>query len=270
MIKVDRIGDIIKFRMARTLFGRGIYFTAAYWVDGLLIDTGCSYTVGELTAALDGLYVDSIVNTHSHEDHVAGNADIYEKHRCKIMAHYEALPILTDPHKNKLRPYQILMWGRPKPSNAVAVGDIVETRTHQFKVIRTPGHSKDHICLHEPDSGLLFTGDAYVGGKDRALRADYNIRQIIESLKQLAALDSSLLFPGSGTERTNPKHALEEKIEYLEESGFKVMELHRKGWSRRQILKQVFGPELPIAYYTLGNFSGMNLVRSYIEDSPEP
>jgi len=248
--------------------GRGLYFTAAYWVDGLMVDTGCAYTVRELVESLDSLSIRCIVNTHSHEDHIAGNAALQAKFGAEVLAHREALPILAQPRKRRLRPYQLVMWGYPEPSNAEAIGNFVETEHHRFEVINTPGHSSDHICLYEPKQGWLFTGDVYVGGRDRALRLDYNVWQIIESLKYLASLDVKILFPGSGTTRESPREELLGKINYLEETGHRVLALHRQGWSRRRIRHRLFGGEMSIAYYTLGHFSGRNLVRSYIEDRP--
>jgi hypothetical protein len=38
MLKIETIGPVTKIKLARALFGRPVYFTAAYWVDGLLID----------------------------------------------------------------------------------------------------------------------------------------------------------------------------------------------------------------------------------------
>ncbi len=55
MIQVETIDGVRKFRLARSLLGKGLYYTAAYWVDGLMIDTGCAYTVSELLQALKGL-----------------------------------------------------------------------------------------------------------------------------------------------------------------------------------------------------------------------
>jgi len=268
MIEVEQIGEVRKFRLARTISGRGLYFTAAYWVDGLMVDTGCAYTVHELLESLDDLPVRCIVNTHSHEDHIAGNAALQAKFGADVLAHPEALPILTQPRKRRLRPYQLVMWGYPEPSDGTAIGDFVQTERHRFEVMLTPGHSSDHICLYEPKEGWLFTGDVYVGGRDRALRLDYNVWQIIDSLKDLASLDVKILFPGSGTTRVSPRSELMRKIKYLEETGQQVLALHRQGWSRRRIRRRLFGGEMPIAYYTLGHFSGRNLVRSYIEDRP--
>jgi glyoxylase-like metal-dependent hydrolase (beta-lactamase superfamily II) len=267
MIQIEQIGEIWKYRLARSILGRGMYFTACYWIDSLMIDTGCSYTVGELVYALDSLRIDLIVNTHSHEDHIAANAALQAKYSAKVLAHPLALPVLSAPRlKQPLHPYQRIMWGYPASSQGVAVGNMVETEHHRFEIIHTPGHSPDHICLYEPDKGWVFTGDAYIGGLDRALRQDYDVRYIIESLKKIAQLDPGLLFPGSGSVRKQPRKEILLKIDYLEEMGERVLTLKRKDLSNRQIRKRLFGKEMLMAYFTMGHFSGKNLVRSYIEN----
>ena len=269
MISVERIDEVHKFIMARSFGKRSVYFTTAYWVDGLMVDTGCSYTVGELLDVVDGLPIDRIVNTHSHEDHVAANARLQKRFGSSILAHPDALHILANPRLKPLRPYQRIMWGMPEPSTASAIPDVFETGRHRFHVIHTPGHSPDHIALFEPHQGWLFVGDAYIGGFDKALRADYNIWQIIDSLKKMAQLEPLTLFPGSGTVRKDAGKELARKIKYLEETGDRVLQLHNKGWSRRRIRIKLFGPETLIAYFTLGHFSGRHLIRSYIEDQPD-
>jgi len=265
MLKIETIGPVTKIKLARALFGRPVYFTAAYWVDGLLIDTGCAYTEGEITRALEGLPVERVVNTHSHEDHIGANAALQEKRSAEIVAHPLALPVLANPRDNQpLQPYRRIFWGYPRPSEGQPIGETVETEHYRFQVIHTPGHSPDHICLYEPDEGWLFSGDLYIGGRDRALRTDYDIWAIIDSLKGIAPLGISRLFPGSGTVREDPREDLLEKIHYLEETGRRVRELCQQGLSLRQIARRIFGPELLIAYVTLGHFSGKCLVESYL------
>ena len=270
MIQVETIDGVRKFRLARSLLGKGLYYTAAYWVDGLMIDTGCAYTVAELLQALKGLPVIHIVNTHTHEDHIGANAALQRQTGAGISLHSSGIPVLAQPReKKRLRPYQRVMWGYPEPSRGTAVGEEIETEKHRFRVVHTPGHSPDHICLYEPEMGWLFTGDTYIGGKDRALRADYNIWQIIASLKSLVRLEPKLLFSGSGSVRNDPQTDLRQKIEYYENIADRVLALHRRGWGYGRIRRSLFGRELPLAYLTLGNFSGKNLVRSFVEDQPE-
>ncbi|UCH20239.1 MAG: MBL fold metallo-hydrolase [Deltaproteobacteria bacterium] len=269
MIQIEKIDGVRKFRLSRTYFGRALYYTAAYWVDGLMIDTGCAYTVRDLISALEDVHIDLIVNTHTHEDHIGANASLSRKFGAKIFAHYSGLPVLSEPRKRQpLRPYQLVMWGYPEPSKGAILGDSVETANHRFQVIHTPGHSTDHICLYEPDQGWLFSGDAYIGGHDRALRADYNIWQIIDSLHKLARLDVNLLFTGSGSIHKFAHRDLLEKIYYLEETAERVLQVYRQGWSYGKIKRAMFGHELLLFYVTLGQFSGKNLVRSIIEDLP--
>lgn len=269
MIRVDQIGGVHKFLLARTLFGRGLYFTTAYYVDGLLIDSGCAHTVSEFVAALRDLPIQGLVNTHSHEDHVGANAELQRERGLTPRAHPLALPVLADPGRCRLRPYQLLMWGRPEASRPEPIGDEVRTPHHRFQVWHVPGHSPDHICLFEPDQGWLFTGDAYIGGRDRALRADYNVWKIIDSLRLMADLKPTVLFPASGNVRNDATAELKQKVEYLQETGRRVLDLHRQGVGRRRIRRTLFGSEMAIRYITLGHFSGKHLVRSYIEDGPD-
>jgi glyoxylase-like metal-dependent hydrolase (beta-lactamase superfamily II) len=267
MIRVERVPaaqEVIKVRVARAVLGRPYYFTAAYWVDRLLIDTGCAHTARQFTAVARQWAVDQIVNTHSHEDHIGANAQIQAAHRCPILAHPNALPILQNPKLQPLQPYRRLFWGWPRPSSGEPIGEWIETEHFRFQVIPTPGHSPDHVCLFEAERGWLFSGDAYIGGEDRALRAGYDIHGIIASLKKLAELPVRIIFSGSGTVRENGTQPLQDKIAYLEDLGDRIRALRDEGLSLRRIQRQLFGRALPITYLTLGHFSGAHLVRSYL------
>lgn len=273
MIQVEAVaetGQVVKLRMARSLMGRTAYFTAAYWVDGQLVDTGCAHTARQLLQVVRAWPVTQIVNTHSHEDHIGANAALQATFGCPILAHPDALPILADPKLQPLQPYRKLFWGWPKPSLGQPIGAEIATEHRRFQVIHTPGHSPDHICLFEPNQGWLFSGDAYIGGKDRALREGYDIYQVIASLKKLAALPIQAIFSGSGSVRTEGTKPLQDKIAYLEDLGEQIRTLHGQGLPPRQIRRRLFGKELPIAYVTLGHFSGMRLIQSYLDREQQP
>lgn len=267
MLVVRQFGPVVAFRAARSFFGRGFYFTAAYWVDGLLIDTTCAFTAQQLVQEIaQARYpVQQVVNTHSHEDHIGGNAILQQAMGVTIYAHPLTLPMLANPRLQYLHLYRRVFWGWPEASLGQAIGKWVETARYRLQVIHTPGHSPDHICLYEPEQGWLFTGDAYIGGKDRAARPDYDIYAIIASLKKLAALHVTALFPGSGTVRTNnPTADILSKIAYLEELGSQVRELHSKGHSLGAITRKLLGSESSIYYLTLGHFKGRHLVEAYL------
>lgn len=263
-------GDVTRFDLARTILGRGRYWTSAYLLekDGLLIDTGCAHTAPELAAALDGTVLDGIVNTHSHEDHIGANGVL--QRQCTgltIRAHPLALPVLADPRNEQpLHPYRRLIWGWPESSHGrpLSDGDLVETGRYRFQALHTPGHSPDHVCLYEPAQGWLFSGDLFVGGRDRALGGSSDIWAIIESLKQIAALPATVLFPAAARVRENPAEALAEKIAYLEGLGEEIVAMHERGMGVSEIVRALLGDPMLIEFITWGHFSRRRLVLSYL------
>ncbi|RME55902.1 MAG: MBL fold metallo-hydrolase, partial [Caldilineae bacterium] len=74
MIHIQQHGPITAIRMARSLLGRPIYWTTAYLLDGLLIDSGPPCLAADLVRTLAGARVEQIVVTHCHEDHIGGLA----------------------------------------------------------------------------------------------------------------------------------------------------------------------------------------------------
>jgi len=270
MLKATTYGDVTRFDLARTLAGKGRYWTTAYLVDGLLIDSGCAFTASELVKWLAGRPLAGVMNTHTHEDHIGANG-LLQRERAGLLlhAHPLALPVLANPRGwQPLHPYRRLLWGWPEPSQAepVSDGEMIETGRYRFRVVYTPGHSPDHVCLYEPEQGWLFTGDLFVGGRDRALREGYDVWAIIASLKRIAALPSQCLFPGSAHVRRNPAGALAAKIDHLEMLGERVLALHRQGRSVDQIVQALLGPPMPIEMITLGHFSRRWLVCSYLAE----
>jgi glyoxylase-like metal-dependent hydrolase (beta-lactamase superfamily II) len=268
VLRITSYGEVTRFDLARTLLGRGRYWTTAYLVDRVLVDTGCAHSAPELVAALDGRPLHRIINTHTHEDHIGANARLQRQRTgLEILAHPLALPVLADPRREQpLQPYRRVMWGWPEAcvGRPVSDGDVIETANYRFHVLHTPGHSPDHLCLFEPEHGWLFTGDLFVGGRDRALRGDNDIWQIIASLKRIAQLPARTMFPGSARVRENPSEALGNKITHLEQLGAAVLALDRQGWGVPEIVGALCGGPMWIEIITLGHFSRRHLVSSYL------
>jgi len=157
------------------------------------------------------VHVKYIINTHSHRDHTSGNSDMKEKTGAKIVAHAKS----------------------PLPKD-VTVKDQEELRIGKLvaKVIHTPGHTPDGICLLVDNK--LFTGDTlFVGECGRTDITGSSAKDMYHSLfEKILSLGNSIeVYPGHdygnkpsstiGHERktnyTLEKRTLEEFIEFMSE-----------------------------------------------------
>ena len=273
MLERQLIGGVERLRVCRAFFGRGLYHTAAYRVGEVLVDSGCAHTAGEMVAALErGAPPRLILNTHGHEDHIGANGPLQARFGLRVMAHPLALPVLAAPRARQPEQlYRRLVWGYPAPCRADALEGSIEAAGVALEVIPTPGHSADHVAFFERSRGWLFCGDAFVGGQDRELRPESDALGVIASLRRLLALGAAALFPGSGSVYHQPGAVLSQKIAYLEDLGGRIVELHQRGLSARRIRTVVFGRERPVAWITGGDFTSLNLVRSFLRGgSPSP
>jgi hydroxyacylglutathione hydrolase len=118
-----------------------------------------------------------IINTHTHFDHVIGNEQMAEVTGAKIVQ-----------HKNSQLKKDII----------VSDGDMIEIGSIRLRVLYTPGHSKDSICLLL-DNQFILTGDTlFVGNCGRVDLPGSDAREMYDSLfDRLAKLDEKLiLYPG--------------------------------------------------------------------------
>lgn len=58
-----------------------------------------------------------------------------------------------------LRPVMRNRWTPPKPGRTLADGEEIRLAGRPFVARHTPGHTVDHLCLHDPTEGVLLTGD---------------------------------------------------------------------------------------------------------------
>jgi hydroxyacylglutathione hydrolase len=162
-------------------------------------------------AKKNGLNIKYIINTHHHWDHTAGNSKIKSSFGSKIVAH-------------KL--------SKVKKDVEVIEGDILKVGKIAIKVIYTPGHTADGICLLV--NKKLITGDTlFVGECGRTdLLGGSSVDMYNSLLNKLMKLDDEIeVYPGHdyglrprstiGEEkRTNytlEKRSLEEFVEFMKE-----------------------------------------------------
>lgn len=264
MLQTTPLGNVTQYRMARTILGRNLYYVAAYFVDGLLIDTGFDYLAEQFYRTVQHKNIEQIVNTHHHEDHVGANYLFEQRRQLQAFAHASALPLIAKPPA-KLKPYRNLVWGVPQPAHPRAIGEKLSTPKYNFQVLHLPGHSPDHIGLYEPQQGWLFSGDLFLSVKVRVLRADEDITASLASLRRAATLPLQYLFCGSGKIFDNPAEVLQKKLAFYEDVQGRALALQQKGWPLEKIRDAVLGKEGVWPLMSQGEFSKLNLVRGLLK-----
>lgn len=90
----------------------------------------------------------------------------------------------------------------PNPTKPQTDGDRLLLGGRSWTAVHTPGHTGDHICLHDPDSGVLLTGDhvlpsitPFISGM--GTDAD-PVRSFLDSLEKVARLKVTTALPAHG------------------------------------------------------------------------
>ncbi len=258
MMRITPHGDVHQIDMSITFFGKELFPSNAYIVTNVLIDTGTANLSKEFLECIEQFPIETVVNTHAHPDHIGSNYAFPF-----VFVHPEGFERLKHPELEMQ--IQKLLYGLPKPSNPEEVPDVIEAKEYSFQVLYTPGHSPDHISLYEPDKKWAFTGDLLLWGPTREVFIDVKIYDALDSLRRLADLDIDILFPGHGPPFKNPKEALANQVQALEDMGEQVKELQERGWNAEEIRNHLFGRERMYVYLCGGKFSALNLVKSYLE-----
>jgi glyoxylase-like metal-dependent hydrolase (beta-lactamase superfamily II) len=94
--------------------------------------------------------------------------------------------------------------------------DLLSAAGHEvgpFRVIPTPGHAADHVCLLM--GRALFTGDLILGEGSTFVPPDGgSLAAYMASLERVQQLDLEILYPGHGPEVTDPQGKIAEYIEH--------------------------------------------------------
>ncbi len=264
MLNISENDSVTLFYMGRSPMGFLLYPVYAFGVGDVLIDTGTNRAGKEFLAALQGRKIGKIVNTHHHEDHIGNNGDVQNLFGIPIYAHPLALEYLENPRLNDLRFYQRVVWDWPKTSKGTAIGERIDAGNHHFEVIKSPGHTDDHICLYEPDKKWLFTGDLFCGTTFIYLRKDENYLQILDTIKKLSQLEIETIFCNLKGVVPNGRDALLKKISKMEQLRDGVLNLHEKGLPPQKIREKILGREDARNLVTGGHYSKQNTIDSII------
>lgn len=131
-------------------------------------------------AALARLNPELVLVTHHHADHSAGSAELHRLTGAPVRA--------LDP--------TLCHGGEP-----LVDGELIEAAGVRIRVLATPGHTDDSVCLHLPDDtaltgGAMLTGDTILGSGTTVL--DGSLADYLDSLATLRSFDSTTVLPGHG------------------------------------------------------------------------
>jgi len=184
------------------IYSSNVYLVLGSWNRledvNTLVDTGNDPGIMERISAINtGVgkrAVEQIVLTHSHYDHKGVLAKLAERYNPSVLAF-----ATFEGTSRSLRDNQLLRMG-----------------DRDFKVIHTPGHSNDSVCLYCAEEGVLFSGDTPLhimttGGT--------YIPEYVEALARLAALEISVIYPGHGSPVTErPMEQIRETLRNVRRS----------------------------------------------------
>ena len=131
----------------------------------VLVDTGyCSrrdMTLRLVDRALGGAPLHRIVNTHTHSDHVGGNAALKARYGCRIAIPVQAREAVAQWQEDKLH-YATLgqMCDRFTADEYFDRGDTLDIGGMPWQALGSPGHDMDSLLLYQPEHRILLSADA--------------------------------------------------------------------------------------------------------------
>ena len=184
----------------------------------LLIDSGVDTNFPVLQKSLlkIGLKIkdiDIVINTHEHFDHIGANR--YFQDHALIAAHrFAATKITLDDRYVTLYksadlneiPLKVHLWLESKSR--------FDLGNYSLNVIHTPGHTSGSICIYEPVSKILFTGDTiFAGGTLSYIAESGSVGDYINSILSLSTRQILEIYPGHGEISKNPAEDMERAIQ---------------------------------------------------------
>jgi glyoxylase-like metal-dependent hydrolase (beta-lactamase superfamily II) len=138
---------------------------------------------------------------HSHVTGAAGDPDLMLERRLEVARHSGVPPDALARYEDARRGQGIAVAEVVLPDRDLGPGVEVESDLGTWRVHETPGHAPSHVVLHQPERGLLLSGDHILGRV--SLYYDYGYTpdpagEFLGSLDVVEGLDVKLVLPGHG------------------------------------------------------------------------
>jgi glyoxylase-like metal-dependent hydrolase (beta-lactamase superfamily II) len=192
-----------------------------------LVDSGYAthapQTLQLVAHLLRGRPLDLLLNTHTHSDHVGGNAALQEAHGCRTIIPAAEAPAVRDWDEDALS-YRATGQQCPRFrfDATMAAGDVLILGDMAWQVLGAPGHDPHSLILYCPAQRVLISADALwengFGVIFPELEGEPGFDATRATLERIAALDVRLVIPGHGAPFSDVAGALQrafKRLDYL-------------------------------------------------------
>ncbi len=175
-----------------------------------------------------------VVITHAHSDHIGGLD--------RLRFEYPEAVV-----------YRFFPDGPDDPAfEPIEDGSILPYGGGYLRVIHTPGHARDHVCLFDDARGILFSGDHIVGEGTVFISPEGGgMAAYMVSLERLLALDVKIIFPAHGPAIEPGRPKIEEYLGHRRMRERQVLEGLRAGARRVPDLVRAIYADVPSALHGL-------------------
>jgi len=192
-----------------------------------LVDSGYAthapQTLQLVAHLLQGRPLDLLLNTHTHSDHVGGNAALQDAYGCRTLIPAAEAPAVRDWNEDALS-YRATGQYCPRFrfDATMAAGDTLMLGDMAWQVLGAPGHDPHSLILYCPSQRILISADALwengFGVIFPELEGEPGFDATRATLEQIAALDVRLVIPGHGAPFSDVAGALQRafrRLDYL-------------------------------------------------------
>ena len=133
--------------------------------DATVVDSGyvthAAQTVELVAHAVRGRRLKRLINTHSHSDHIGGNAALQARFGCEIIVPAGLHATIAEWDENALLLSPLgQQAARFQHDSLIRAGDEMSMGGLNWQALAVPGHDMEALAFYNPERRILISGDA--------------------------------------------------------------------------------------------------------------
>jgi glyoxylase-like metal-dependent hydrolase (beta-lactamase superfamily II) len=180
--------------------------------------------------ASSGRKLVGIFVTHHHPDHVGGAQFFADALDLPLWADAWTAAAIDAPVARRLADGEELVLDGPDPQ--------------RWRTLHTPGHAPGHLCLHEPNRGVMVAGDMVASeGTILIAPGDGDLATYLNQLRRLRELDTEVALPAHGEPIDDPKAVFDHYVTHRlarEDKVVAALGAHPEGGDLDQLVAKAY------------------------------